>query len=115
MTIPIYASHEHKCLMEPYIEACKQFVEDVSTKSKYNNYLDLLEIIMEYHNNYRTNGNFYDWLMVIPINLSVATNGFFAAIETKKNAATVRAYKLVLDGMLQETVIKIGDLDVENE
>jgi len=115
MTIPIYASHQHQSIIEPYTEACKQFAKDVSTKSKYNNYLDLLDIIIEYHNNYRTNGNFYDWLMIIPINLSVATNGFFAGLENKNNAALVRAYKVVLEQMAHDTVDKINLLEPENE
>jgi hypothetical protein len=115
MTIPLYASHQHQTTIEPYIEACKKFAKDVSTKSKYNNYLDLLNVIVEYHNNYRTNGNYYDWLMIIPINLSVATNGFFAGLETKRNASIVRAYKVVLEQMVHDTVDKINLLEPENE
>jgi hypothetical protein len=53
--------------------------------------------------------------MIIPINLSVATNGFFAGIETKSNAAVVRAYRVVLDQMLQETVSKLDDLEPTND
>jgi hypothetical protein len=36
-------------------------------------------VLIEYHNDYGKGikeNNFYDWLMIIPINLSVATNGF---------------------------------------
>ena len=61
---------------------CKQFVEDVTTKTRYNNYLEVVDVIMEYSNNYGKGtheNNFYDWIMIIPINLSVATNGFFEA------------------------------------
>ena len=53
--------------------------------------------------------------MIIPINVSVATSGFFAGIETKGNAAVVRAYKVVLDQMLQETVQKLDSLQPKNE
>jgi len=53
--------------------------------------------------------------MIIPINLSVATNGFFAGIETKRNAAVVRAYRVVLDQMLQEVVDKIDSLEPTND
>ena len=119
MTKPIYASQEHQSIIDVYITMCKEFIKDISTKTKYNNYLDVYKIIIEYHNGYgegmRENGNFYDWIMIIPINLSVATNGFFAGIETKSNAAVVRAYRVVLDEMLQEVVSKIDLLEPKND
>ena len=119
MIEPIFASQEHKASVEVYMSMCKEFAKDVSTKNKYNNFLEVVSIITEYHNNYgkgvKEQGNFYDWLMIIPINLSVATNGFFAGIETKRNAAVVRAYRVVLDQMLQEVVDKIDNLEPTND
>ena len=118
MTKPIYASAEHKTIVETYVLMCQEFAKEVSTKNKYNNYLDVVETILEYHNNYGSGikeNNWYDWLMIIPINMSVATNGFFAGIETKSNAAAVRAYKVILDQLLQETVKKLDLLQPTNE
>lgn len=114
----IYTSQEHKALIDLYINMCKEFAKDVSSKTKYNNYEDVLKIILEYHNGYGSGveeNNFYDWLMIIPINLSVATNGFFAGIETKSNSAVVRAYKVVLDQMLQETVTRLDGLETTDD
>ena len=115
---PIYSSEQHKSIIEVYVIMCKQFVQEVTTQSRYNNYLEVLDIIVEYSNGYgqglREN-NFYDWIMIIPINLSVATSGFFAGIETKTNAAVVRAYKIVLDQMLQETVERLDLLEPTND
>tara|TARA_R110000787_G_scaffold82321_1_gene177960 strand:- start:214 stop:570 length:357 start_codon:yes stop_codon:yes gene_type:complete len=114
MTEPIYANSEHRVIIETYITMCKDFAKEVSTKSRYENYLEVVEIIIEYHNNYGAGTkeeNFWDWLMIIPINLSVATNGFFAGIETKSNSAVVRAYRLVLDEMLQDVVDKIDKIE----
>ena len=115
---PIYSSEEHKSIIEVYIIMCKQFVQEVTTQTRYNNYLEVLDLIIEYSNGYghgvREN-NFYDWLMIIPINLSVATNGFFAGIETKSNAAVIRAYKVLLDQLLQETVSRLDFLEPKND
>jgi len=114
----IYANNEHKVIVETFITMCKEFAKEVSTKNRYENYLEVIEIIIEYHNNYGAGSkedNFWDWLMIIPINLSVATNGFFAGVETKSNAALVRAYRLVLNELVQETVDKIDKIEVENE
>ena len=116
---PIYSSEEHKTIIEVYILMCKQFVQDNTTQTRNNNYLEVVDCIVEYSNGYgqgiRENGNFYDWLMIIPINLSVATNGFFAGIETKTNAAALRAYKVVLDQLLQETVDRLDLLEPKND
>ena len=116
---PIYSSEEHKAILELYINMCKEFANDVSTKHKYHNYLDVVDTIIEYHNNYgkgmRESGSFYDWIMIIPTNLSVATNGFFAGLETKRNAATIRSYKVILEQMLYESVDKIDNIEPTNE
>ena len=118
MIEPIFSSQEHKALIDLYINMCKEFAKDVSSKTKYNNYEDVLKIILEYHNGYGNGveeNNFYDWLMIIPINLSVATNAFFAGVETKRNRAVIRTYKVVLEEILQETVDKISLLETTNE
>jgi|TARA_R110002051_G_scaffold145380_1_gene218331 hypothetical protein len=118
MTKPIYASAEHKAIIETYIIMCQEFAKEVSSKNRYNNYLDVLDTILEYHNNYgsgRNENNFYDWLMIIPINMSVMTNGFFAGIETNTNRAVVRAYKTVLNELIYEVVDKIDNLKETRE
>ena len=118
MTKPIYASAEHRTIIESYITMCKEFAKDVSSKSRYYNYLDVLETVVEYSNNYGTGNSeksWYDWLMIIPINLSVATNGFFAGIETNKNRAAIRAYKVVLNEMVGDVADKIDNLKEVSE
>tara|TARA_B110000858_G_C17520980_1_gene344818 strand:+ start:20 stop:376 length:357 start_codon:yes stop_codon:yes gene_type:complete len=118
MIEPIYANNEHRVIVETYITMCQEFAKEVSTKNRYNNFLEVVEIIIEYHNNYgegQREENFYDWLMIIPINLAVATNGFFAGVETKSNSAVVRAYRLVLDELVQSTVDKIDKIETIND
>jgi len=118
MTKPIYASAEHRAIIETYIAMCEEFAKEVSSKSRYHNYLDVVDIIIEYHNNYGSGvreNNWYDWLMIIPINMSVATNGFFAGLETNRNRATVRAYKTVLNEMILDVVDKIDNLEEPSE
>ena len=114
----IYANNEHRVILETYVTMCQEFAKEVSTKNRYDNYLEVVEIIIEYHNNYgegQREENFYDWLMIIPINLAVATNGFFAGVETRSNAAVVRAYRVVLDELVQSTVDKIDKIEPIND
>jgi len=118
MQTAIYSSEEHKLIVEVYVSMCKQFAEEVSSQVRYRNYLEVIELITEYSNGYgegvREN-NFYDWLVILPINISVATSGFFAGVETKTNSAVVRAYKVVLDQLLQETVSRLDALEPKND
>jgi hypothetical protein len=118
MTEPIYANNEHRVIIETYITMCQEFAKEVSTKSRYEHYLEVVNIILDYHNNYgagQKEENYWDWLMIIPINLAVATNGFFAGVETKGNSAVVRAYRLVLDELTQNTVDKIDKIEPIND
>ena len=118
MLIPIYSSEEHKSIVEVYITMCKQFSQEVSTQARFKNYLDVIDLITEYHNGYGEGlreDNFYNWITIIPINLSVATSGFFAGIETKTNSASIRAYKVVLEQMLQQVIEKLDNLEPTNE
>ena len=118
MTEPIYANNEHRVIIETYITMCKEFAKEVSTKSRYNNYLEVVEIILEYSNHYgegQRENNFWDWMLIIPINLAVATNGFFAGVETRSNSAVVRAYRVVLDELVQDTVNKIDSIETIKE
>jgi hypothetical protein len=117
MIVPIYANEEHKQVIETYIAMCEDFVQDIGTKEKCNAYNDVLQIILEYHNNYgegNKEDNYWSWLMIIPINVSVMTNGFFAGAETKRNAAKVRAYRVVLGEMLEQLVDKIENIEPIN-
>jgi hypothetical protein len=114
----IYANEKHKQAIETYLLMCKEFVKETSTKAKYQNYLEVIDLILEYHNSYgigTKEHNFFDWLMIIPINVSVATNGYFAALETKRNRAIIRAYKVVLDELLHETIDKIDSIEPEDD
>ena len=118
MIEPIYANDEHKVIIQTYITMCKEFSKEVSTNSRYENYLEVVQIIVEYHNGYgegQKEENFWDWLMIIPINLAVATNGFFAGVETRSNSAVVRAYRVLLDELVQETVDKIDKIEPIND
>ena len=97
---------------------CKEFAQEVSSQTRYQNYLEVLDVIIEYHNNYGSGvreDNWYDWLMIIPINLTVATNGFFAGLETKRNSTVIKAYRKVLNEMVFDVTDKIDALKLKHE
>ena len=113
MTSPIYASAEHKVIVENFINMNMDFAKDVGTKSKYSNYLDVVKMIIDYHNNYgkrSLENNWHDWMLIIPINLTVATSGFLAGVETKNNRASVNSYRTILSEMVYDVVGKLEAL-----
>ena len=118
MRKPIYANKQHEVLLESYMSMTKDFVRDVANDTRWRAYKEILDIIIEYHNNYGNNvreNNWYDWIMILPVNVSIMTNGFFAGVETKRNIATVRAYKVLLNEMLQDVIDKMEKLEPINE
>jgi hypothetical protein len=118
MEKPIYANKQHEVLIDNYIKLIKEFVRDVSNDTRWRNYQEIFNVIIEYHNtygNHRTKNNWHDWLMILPINLSVMTNGYLAGIETKRNAAIVKSYKVILNDMLHDLVDGLEKLQPVNE
>jgi|TARA_R110002020_G_scaffold30039_7_gene94646 hypothetical protein len=119
MTKPIYANQEHEVIVSTFLFMVKDFVKEVSNETRWNNYLDILESVIEYHNNSYCGGtrthSYWDWLMILPINVSVLTNGYMAAIETKGNASKVSAYKLLINELLQDVVDKIERIEPVHE
>ena len=114
MTKPIYANEQHKQIIKHYLTICDDFVKEVSTPTKYKTYNEVLNTIIQYHNNYgkgAKENNYWDWLMIIPINVTVMAQGYFAGIETKSKRAVINAYKVVLQEILEQTVDKIENLE----
>tara|TARA_R100001443_G_scaffold105492_1_gene114495 strand:- start:102 stop:458 length:357 start_codon:yes stop_codon:yes gene_type:complete len=118
MRKPIYANQEHKVLIEAYITMVKEFIRDVSSQSRYKNFQEVLDVIIQYHNNYGKSvreNNYWDWLMILPINLSVMASGYLAAIETKGNATLVRSYRVLVSELVQDVVDKIEKIEPIHE
>ena len=94
------------------------FAKEISTKTKYQNFKEVLELIIEYHNSYGEDvsmGNWNDWLMIIPINSSVMVNGYFAGLSTRNNSEIIKSYKLLLDNSLELLVRDLKDIEYNNE
>ena len=118
MRKPIYCNKQHEVIVDAYLYMVKDFVREVSSQSRYESFAQVLDILIEYHNNYgkgvREN-NYWDWLMILPINLSVMASGFLAAIETKRNATLVRSYRVLVSELVQDVVDKIEKIEPINE
>ena len=43
----IYANEKHKQAIETYLLMCKEFAKETSTKARYNNYLEVIMVILQ--------------------------------------------------------------------
>jgi|TARA_R110000851_G_scaffold25284_2_gene73015 hypothetical protein len=118
MVKPIYSSIEHQVHLEEYLTLMLSIVKEISSDTKYLNFLEVVDLIIDYHNGYGKDvevGNWNDWLMILPLNLSVCCNGYFAALETKRNMKSIRTYKVLLDKYLEDCVTNLSNLEYKNE
>jgi hypothetical protein len=118
MNQPLFANKQHEIMLTEFLNMNKDLVKEVANEVRLKNYNQVFNIVIDYHNNYgknRTNGNWHDWLMILPINISVLTNGFLAGIETKRNQAIVTSYRVVLNELVHNLVDKIEKLEPVNE
>tara|TARA_X000001382_G_scaffold48305_1_gene32729 strand:- start:163 stop:519 length:357 start_codon:yes stop_codon:yes gene_type:complete len=118
MTKPIFANTMHQIIVNDYLNLMMSFAKEISTKTKYQNFKEVLELIIEYHNSYGEDvsmGNWNDWLMIIPINSSVMVNGYFAGLSTRNNSEIIKSYKLLLDNSLELLVRDLKDIEYNNE
>ena len=118
MDKPIFANTTHQIIVNDYLNLMLTFVKEISSQTKYNNFKEVLGLVIEYHNSYSKDvekGNWNDWLMIIPINTSVMVNGYFAGIQTKRNLEAIRAYKLLLDNALELLVRDLREIQNNNE
>jgi len=118
MEKPIFANSSHQIIINDYLNLMLSFVKEISSETKYRNFKEVLDLIIEYHNSYGKDveqANWNDWLMIIPINTSVMVNGYFAGIQTKRNIESIRAYKLLLDNGLELLVRDLQDIEKNNE
>lgn len=119
MVKPVYSSIQHQIYIEEYLKLVLSFVKESSSQTKYNSFVEVVDLIIDYHNGYGEEGldkgNWNDWLMILPINLSVCCNGYFAGLETKRNSKSLRTYQVLLDKYLDDCVNNLRKLEYKNE
>ena len=113
-------SYHHKVLLDKYTNTVVTTIAACTgrNESKFNDFIDVTNIIIEHHNNYKhdmTDGNFYDFMSIIPTNLSIAVQGFMAGIETKRNSIKVRAYRLMLTNYAYELVTELDKIQLYDD
>ena len=117
MVKPIGINKEHEQILDTYILTVCESIKDVTTESKYNNFLDVVEIIVKYHNEYgdKKLGAYSDFMSIIPTNLTSCFRGFLAGVENNKNRSACRVYKTLLTELSYKIIEDLEKLKIEKD
>ena len=98
---PIYVDYKHEIIIQSYLDIVFVSIKELvgSDENKLKEFIDVANIIIEHHNNYRTatnEGNYLDFMSIIPTNFTAMINGFLVGYEDEDNRKSVRIYKQIL-------------------
>ena len=117
---PIYVNYQHEITVEAYFDIIYVTMKELCglDEEKFDDFIHISNIIIEHHNNYRaaTNeGNYLDFMSIIPTNFTALINGFLAGIENKDNKSSVRIYKEILTNHAYRLVKELETIKLTNE
>ena len=117
MRKPLGINKEHEVILDTYLLTVCESMKEIATESRYNNFLDVINIIIKYHNQYSTKrlGAYSDFMSIIPTNVTSCYSGFLAGVETKRNRAACRAYKTLLKELSHSIVADLEKLKIEED
>ena len=117
MIKPIGINKEHEVILDTYLLTVCESVRELSTESRYNNFKDIIDIIIQYHNKYSTEklGAYSDFMSIIPTNVTSCYSGYLAGVETLKNRALCRAYRTLLTELSHNLISDLEKLRLEKD
>ena len=117
MIKPIGINKEHEVILDTYLLTVCESVRELSTETRYNNFLDVVNVIVKYHNKYSTEklGAYSDFMSIIPTNLTSCFSGYIAGVETKRNRALCRAYRTLLTELSHNIISDLEKLELEKD
>tara|TARA_Y100001951_G_C11202913_1_gene218221 strand:+ start:261 stop:614 length:354 start_codon:yes stop_codon:yes gene_type:complete len=117
MKKPIGINRQHEVILDTYLLTVCESMRELSTETKYNNFLEVVNIIVKYHNEYSAKrlGAYSDFMSIIPTNVTSCYSGFIAGVETQRNRATCRAYKTLLTELSHNIISDLEKLELEKD
>ncbi len=117
---PICLNYKHEIALSVYLEMITTSIKDITkNEEKYNNFIDVANIIIEHHNNYKSDvlgmANYQDFISLIPTHFTAMINGYLTGIENETNRNTVRVYKHILSEEAYNYIDKVQDLEIEKD
>jgi hypothetical protein len=117
---PICLNYKHEIALRVYLEMITTTIKDITKdESKYNDFIDVANIIIDHHNNYKSDvlgvANYQDFISLIPTHFTAMINGYLTGIENETNRSTVRVYKHLLSEEAYNFIDKVQDLEIEKD
>ncbi|QDP49357.1 MAG: hypothetical protein GOVbin2669_26 [Prokaryotic dsDNA virus sp.] len=114
-----YVNYQHEMILRPYLDFVKNSIKAVvHEESKLIDYMSIYNAIIEYSNNYdciTNDGNFYDYLNIIPLQISTMTSGFFCGYENKSNQHEVTVYRELLGQYAARVIGELKEIKISHE
>ena len=116
---PIYSCIEHEVLIEDYMTSVLNGVLPlVNDNDRKIEYTEILNAIIEYHNEYGNqydSGNYYDFLTIIPLQLSIMSSGFLCGISNQDNTLQIQIQKQLIYTKTIQVVENLHKLKIKYE
>ena len=117
---PISINYQHEIALQVYLDMITTTIKDVTkNEDKYKDFIDVANIIIEHHNNYRKDvlvlANYQDFISLIPTHFTAMLNGYLTGLENEKNRNTVRLYKHLLSEEGYNFIDKVQDIKIEKD
>jgi len=117
---PISLNYRHEIILRKYLDNVLTYIKEVTPdEDRYQEFIDIANIIIEHHNNYRSDvlvtANYQDFMSLIPTHFTAMINGYLTGIENETNRTSVRVYKHLLSEEAYNFIDKIQDLEIEKD
>ena len=117
---PISLNYRHEIILRKYLDNVLTYIKEVTPEEdRYEEFIDIANIIIEHHNNYRSDvlvtANYQDFMSLIPTHFTAMINGYLTGIENENNRNSVRVYKHILSEEAYNYIDKIQDIKIEKD
>jgi len=117
---PISINYQHEIALQVYLDMITTSIKDVTkNEEKYKDFIDVANIIIEHHNNYRKDvlvlANYQDFISLIPTHFTAMLNGYLTGIENENNKNSVRLYKHLLSEEAYNFIDKVQHIEIERD
>ena len=117
---PISLNYQHEIALQVYLDMITTSIKELTkNEEKFNDFLDVSNIIIEHHNNYNTNiletANYQDFISLIPTHFTAMVNGYLVGLENEINRNSVRLYKHILTEEGYNFIDKVQEIKIEKD
>ena len=117
---PIYINYKHEIIVQAYLDLLETSVKELcgSDKNKLNAFIEVADVIIDHHNNYKAGtheGNYSDFMSIIPTNFTAMVSGFLVGHENKENTRSVEIYRQILLDYAYRLVKDLETIKINNE